>query len=76
MDGGSGRRDMTEDRRQDEAAPPEAEPGPRRGYIPHPPSQAELDQISRDQALITDEWAGDTPGPTPGTSPGKEPPPG
>jgi hypothetical protein len=74
---------MTEDRRKEEAGPegqpegqPEARPGPRRGYIPKPPSQAELDQISRDQALITDEWAGDTPGPAPGTPAGKKQPPG
>src|SRR3978361_1452409 len=25
--------------------------------IPRPPSKEDLDQISRDQALITDEWA-------------------
>ncbi len=25
--------------------------------VPKPPSKAELDQISKDQALITDEWA-------------------
>lgn len=25
--------------------------------VPKPPSKAELDQVSKDQALITDEWA-------------------
>lgn len=25
--------------------------------VPKPPSKADLDQISKDQALITDEWA-------------------
>ena len=30
---------------------------PKVGYIPKPPSQADLDQVSQDQALITDEWA-------------------
>ncbi len=29
---------------------------PKTGYIPKPPSRADLDQVSRDQALITDEW--------------------
>ena len=30
---------------------------PKVGYIPKPPNKADLDQVSRDQALITDEWA-------------------
>ncbi len=29
--------------------------------IPAPPSRAELDRISEDQALITDEWADEPP---------------
>lgn len=29
--------------------------------IPSPPSQEDIDQVSRDQALITDEWAPDAP---------------
>lgn len=46
---------------------------PKVGYIPKPPNPAELDQISHDQALITDEWAdgeppADAPNP-PGTAP-------
>ena len=36
--------------------PPE-DPKPEQGYIPKPPSKADLDEVSRDQALITDEWA-------------------
>jgi len=36
--------------------PPEAETDLPSG-VPKPPSKAELDQISKDQALITDEWA-------------------
>ena len=40
------------------------ETSPKAGYIPKPPSPAELDQVSRDQALITDEWA-DAEQPTP-----------
>jgi len=38
--------------------------------IPKPLSPAELDQLSRDQALITDEWApGDAPVSAPEPSP-------
>ena len=29
--------------------------------IPSPPSQEDIDQVSSDQALITDEWAPDAP---------------
>lgn len=32
--------------------------------IPRPPTPEEVDQISRDQSLITDEWAPE-PGPQP-----------
>ncbi len=39
--------------------PPEDKP-----RIPKPPSKEEVDRISRDQALITDEWA-PQPEPTP-----------
>ncbi len=38
----------------------------RQPQVPKPPSAAELDEISRDQALITDEWGGEGP---PGSSP-------
>ncbi len=41
------------------------ETAPKAGTIPKPPSPAELDQVSRDQALITDEWADAEP-PAPG----------
>ena len=38
--------------------------------IPSPPSQADVDQVSRDQALISDEWA---PGlDSPDSSPAKQ----
>ena len=30
--------------------------------IPRPPSPEALDDISEQQGMITDEWAGDTPG--------------
>lgn len=33
------------------------DPKPEQGYIPKPPGKADLDEVSRDQALITDEWA-------------------
>lgn len=59
------------------------ETGPKVGYIPKPPNKAELDQLSQDQALITDEWAdGDgaeapsgpaLPGSIPGSIPGSVP---
>jgi hypothetical protein len=29
--------------------------------IPKPPSPEELDEISKEQALVTDEWVGDNP---------------
>ncbi len=48
--------------------PPETPEPP---HIPRPPSKAEVDQISRDQALITDEWA---PGPEQPAEPGKTAP--
>jgi hypothetical protein len=43
-----------------------AAPAERQPQVPKPPSAAELDEISRDQALITDEWGGEGP---PGSSP-------
>ena len=39
---------------------PDADP-PDAPRIPSPPSQEDIDQVSRDQALITDEWAPDAP---------------
>lgn len=35
------------------------------GYIPQPPSPAELDKISDAQAQITDDWTGEPPAPKP-----------
>jgi hypothetical protein len=40
----------------DETKPP-TEPGQSPGYIPRPPSPADIERISEQQALITDEWA-------------------
>jgi len=47
--------------------PPDAETDLPPG-VPKPPSKADLDQISKDQALITDEWA-PAPAPSPSPSP-------
>ena len=55
---------------------PQDEDKPKPGYIPKPPSQADIDQVSQDQALITDEWAEDDTAkppsavPPPGSLPG------
>ncbi len=57
---------MTRDGKPD--ALPHEEP-----KIPNPPSQADVDQVSRDQALISDEWAPDLGGP--GSSSAKQEPP-
>ena len=35
---------------------------PRQGYIPRPPSKEDVDRVSGQQGLITDDWTG---GPTP-----------
>lgn len=38
----------------------------RKPYIPSPPKPEDVDQVSRDQALIADEWAPNLPPPSPG----------
>ena len=43
-----------QDQEEQGQAPSGAE---RKPYIPKPPSRADLDQVSQEQALITDEWA-------------------
>lgn len=49
------RRRLARWRRQEDAMTDKPnETAPKAGYIPKPPSPAELDQVSRDQALITD----------------------
>jgi hypothetical protein len=53
---------MTEDPKPEGTGAEAPEAGsapPRRGYIPRPPSQADLDRVSEAQGLITDEWAGE-----------------
>ena len=41
------------------------DPPERKPYISTPPSKADVEEVSRDQALIADEWA-----PQPGAEPG------
>ena len=53
--------------KEKEPAPPGAEPEEptaeeQQVYIPKPPSPEARKEISRQQALITDEWAGEEPG--------------
>jgi hypothetical protein len=42
---------MAEDKNDD--APP------RQTYMPKPPSKEEVDQVSREQGMISDEWTGE-----------------
>lgn len=36
-------------------------PAEREPYIPKPPTRKDVERISREQALITDEWTGEAP---------------
>ena len=36
-------------------------PPPRQTYMPKPPSKEEVDQVSREQGMISDEWTGEPP---------------
>ena len=48
----------------DPAETPEAgrdQPPAREPYIPKPPSREDLEEISREQAMITDDWTGEGP---------------
>jgi hypothetical protein len=36
-------------------------PAEREPYIPKPPTREDVERISREQALITDEWTGEAP---------------
>ena len=50
----------------DDNPPPQPtppEPAVPREYIPEPPSPEATREISRQQALITDEWSGEPPKP-------------
>ena len=35
------------------------EAAPRQTYMPKPPSKEEVDQVSREQAMVTDDWTGE-----------------
>jgi hypothetical protein len=47
---------------------------PKQGYIPRPPSQADIDRVSEQQGMIEDEWTGE-PAPPEG-APAEQAPPG
>ena len=49
---------------EDRDRPPGREP-----YVPKPPSREDLERISQEQALITDEWTGEGPEKPPGPAP-------
>jgi hypothetical protein len=34
---------------------------PRQTYMPKPPSEEEVEQVSREQAMVTDNWTGEPP---------------
>ena len=34
-------------------------PPPRQTYMPKPPSKEEVDQVSREQGMIADDWTGE-----------------
>ncbi len=38
---------------------------PRPAGVPKPPSEADIAEVSRDQALIADEWGDEPPGKSP-----------
>jgi hypothetical protein len=40
-----------------EETPRKTEVGKSPGYIPRPPSEKDVEKVSEQQALITDEWA-------------------
>jgi hypothetical protein len=42
-------------------APPKTEVGRSPGYIPRPPSKEDVEKVSEQQGLITDEWAPNSP---------------
>lgn len=55
---------------------PKPDAAPRPGYIPRPPSQADIDLVSSQQGMVSDEWTGDGPAPQPEGKPpaGAKPP--
>jgi hypothetical protein len=57
---------MSDDRTPDDLPP-------KQGYIPRPPSQADIDLVSGQQGMIEDEWSGE-PVPPEGKPAEKAPP--
>jgi len=49
---------MTGDKK-DDATRPEPPQSPRQTYMPKPPSQEEVEQVSREQAMVADDWTGE-----------------
>ena len=45
---------------------------PKQGYIPRPPSQADIDLVSGQQGMIEDEWTGE-PAPAKGKPAAEDP---
>ncbi len=43
--------------KNDQPAPPKTEVGRSPGYIPLPPSKEDVERVSEQQGMITDEWA-------------------
>ncbi|MDO9710469.1 hypothetical protein [Paracraurococcus lichenis] len=43
---------MSDDKRR-------GDPPPKQGYIPRPPTQADVDLVSSQQGMIEDEWSGE-----------------
>jgi hypothetical protein len=49
---------MTDDTKH-AATRPEPQQPPRQTYMPKPPSEEEVEQVSREQAMVTDDWTGE-----------------
>ena len=49
---------MTGDKK-DDATRPEPPQSPRQTYMPKPPSKEEVEQVSREQAMVADDWTGE-----------------
>jgi len=45
--------------KKDDGTRPEPPGPPRQTYIPKPPSAEEVEQVSREQAMVTDDWTGE-----------------
>jgi hypothetical protein len=52
------------------APPPPTEVGKSPGYIPRPPSKEDVERISEQQGMVSDEWAPQPPPAAPPAKPG------